>query len=141
MKKKRILKLLGATMLLVVVTVCLTACSKDEEGAEYWTVTLEDHYAPYHNDIEDMNMLPKFVFGMRDNGDSLLFSENEDNGDSLLFSENEIKGFSYEEGYVYKLLIKATPTLQQVGTCNPQPYTFELVEVISKKQPKIDPAI
>lgn len=129
MKKKRILKLLGATMLLVVVTVCLTACSKDEEGAEYWTVTLEDHYAPYHNDIEDMNMLPKFVFGMRDNGDS------------LLFSENEIKGFSYEEGYVYKLLIKATPTLQQVGTCNPQPYTFELVEVISKKQPKIDPAI
>ena len=129
MKKKRILKLLGATMLLVVVTVCLTACSKDEEGAEYWTVTLEDHYAPYHNDIEDMNMLPKFVFGMRDNGDS------------LLFSENEIKGFSYEEGYVYKLLIKATPTLQQVGTCNPPPYTFELVEVISKKQPKIGPAI
>ena len=129
MKKKRILKLLGATMLLVVVTVCLTACSKDEEGAEYWTVTLEDHYAPYHNDIEDMNMLPKFVFGMRDNGDS------------LLFSENEIKGFSYEEGYVYELRIKATPTLQQVGTCNPPPYTFELVEVISKKQPKIDPAI
>ena len=129
MKKKRILKLLGATMLLVVVTVCLTACSKDEEGAEYWTVTLEDHYAPYHNDIEDMNMLPKFVFGMRDNGDS------------LLFSENEIKGFSYEEGYVYKLLIKATPTLQQIGTCNPPPYTFELVKVISKKQPKIGPAI
>ena len=129
MKKKRILKLLGATMLLVVVTVCLTACSKDEEGAEYWTVTLEDHYAPYHNDIEDMNMLPKFVFGMRDNGDS------------LLFSENEIKGFSYEEGYVYKLLIKATPTLQQIGTCNPPPYTFELVKVISKERMKNDDVI
>ena len=129
MKKKRILKLLGATMLLVVVTVCLTACSKDEEGAEYWTVTLEDHYAPYHNDIEDMNMLPKFVFGMRDNGDS------------LLFSENEIKGFSYEEGYVYKLLIKATPTLQQIGTCNPPPYTFELVKVISKERMRNDDVI
>ena len=75
-------------------------------------------------------MLPKkSIFGMRDNGES------------LLFSDNEIKGFSYEEGYVYVLRIKATPTLQQVGTCNPQPYTFELVEVISKKQPKIGPAI
>ena len=87
------------------------------------------HYAPYQYDLEDMNMLPKSVFGMRDNGES------------LLFSENEIKGFSYEEGYVYVLRIKATPTLQQVGTCNPPPYTFELVEVISKKQPKIGPAI
>jgi hypothetical protein len=109
--------------------VYLPSCSNDEEGSEYWTVTLEDHYAPYQYDLEDMNMLPKSVFGMRDNGES------------LLFSENEIKGFSYEEGYVYVLRIKATPTLQQVGTCNPPPYTFELVEVISKKQPKIGPAI
>ena len=76
-----------------------------------------------------MNMLPKFVFGMRDNGDS------------LLFSENEIKGFSYEEGYVYKLLIKATPTLQQIGTCNPPPYTFELVKVISKERMRNDDVI
>ena len=132
MIKKGILKLLGVTILFAVVsavTVYVISCSKDEEGAEYWTVTLEDHYAPYQYDLEDMNMLPKSVFGMRDNGES------------LLFSENEIKGFSYEEGYVYVLRIKATPTLQQVGTCNPPPYTFELVEVISKKQPKIGPAI
>ena len=113
----------------LVTIVYLPSCSNDEEGSEYWTVTLEDHYAPYQYDLEDMNMLPKSVFGMRDNGES------------LLFSENEIKGFSYEEGYVYVLRIKATPTLQQVGTCNPPPYTFELVEVISKKQPKIGPAI
>ena len=132
MIKKGILKLLGVTILFAVVsavTVYVISCSKDEEGAEYWTVTLEDHYAPYQYDLEDMNMLPKSVFGMRDNGES------------LLFSDNEIKGFSYEEGYVYVLRIKATPTLQQVGTCNPPPYTFELVEVISKKQPKIGPAI
>jgi hypothetical protein len=132
MIKKGILKLLGVTILFAVVsavTVYVISCSKDEEGAEYWTVTLEDHYAPYQYDLEDMNMLPKSIFGMRDNGES------------LLFSENEIKGFSYEEGYVYVLRIKATPTLQQVGTCNPPPYTFELVEVISKKQPKIGPAI
>lgn len=132
MIKKGILKLLGVTILFAVVsavTVYVISCSKDEEGAEYWTVTLEDHYAPYQYDLEDMNMLPKSIFGMRDNGES------------LLFSDNEIKGFSYEEGYVYVLRIKATPTLQQVGTCNPPPYTFELVEVISKKQPKIGPAI
>ncbi len=108
MKRKGLLKLLCATMLLAVTIVYLPSCSNDEEGS---------------------NMLPKSVFGMRDNGES------------LLFSENEIKGFSYEEGYVYVLRIKATPTLQQVGTCNPPPYTFELVEVISKKQPKIGPAI
>ena len=129
MKRKGLLHLLCATMLLAVTIVYLPSCSNDEEGSEYWTVTLEDHYAPYQYDLENMNMLPKFIFGMRDNGES------------LLFSENEIKGFSYEEGYVYVLRIKATPTLQQVGTCNPPPYTFELVEVISKKQPKIDPAI
>ena len=109
--------------------VYLPSCSNDEEGSEYWTVTLEDHYAPYQYDLEDMNMLPKSVFGMRDNGES------------LLFSDNEIKGFSYEEGYVYVLRIKATPTLQQVGTCNPPPYTFELVEVISKERMKNDDVI
>ena len=125
MKRKRILKLLGATMLLAVVTVCLTACSKDEEGTEYWTVTLEDHYASYQNDIVGW----KSVFGMRDNGEG------------MLFSEGEIEGFSYEEGYVYQLLIKATPTLQQIGTCNPPPYTFELVKVISKERMKFDDVI
>ena len=129
MKRKGLLKLLCATMLLAVTIVYLPSCSNDEEGSEYWMVTLEDHYAPYQYDLEDMNMLPKSVFGMRDNGES------------LLFSENEIKGFSYEEGYVYELRIKATTTLQQVGTCNPPPYTFELVEVISKKRMKNDDVI
>ena len=132
MIKKGILKLLGVTILFAVVsavTVYVISCSKDEEGAEYWTVTLEDHYAPYQYDLEDMNMLPKSIFGMRDNGES------------LLFSDNEIKGFSYEEGYVYVLRIKATPTLQQVGTCNPPPYTFELVKVISKERMKNDDVI
>ena len=131
MKRKGLLKLLCATMLLAVTIVYLPSCSNDEEDAEYWTVTLEDHYAPYapNDKWGDWSLGPKSVFGSRDNGES------------LLFSENEIKGFSYEEGYVYVLRIKATPTLQQVGTCNPPPYTFELVEVISKKQPKIGPAI
>ena len=131
MKRKGLLHLLCATMLLAVTIVYLPSCSNDEEGSEYWTVTLEDHYAPYapNDKWGDWSLGPKSVFGSRDNGES------------LLFSENEIKGFSYEEGYVYELRIKATPTLQQVGTCNPPPYTFELVEVISKKQPKIDPAI
>ena len=85
MKRKGLLHLLCATMLLAIAIVYLPSCSNDEEGSEYWTVTLEDHYAPYQYDLEDM--------------------------------------------------------LQQVGTCNPPPYTFELVEVISKKQPKIGPAI
>ena len=131
MKRKGLLKLLCATMLLAIAIVYLPSCSNDEEDAEYWTVTLEDHYAPYapNDKWGDWSLGPKSVFGSRDNGES------------LLFSDNEIKGFSYEEGYVYVLRIKATPTLQQVGTCNPPPYTFELVEVISKKQPKIDPAI
>ena len=134
MIKKGILKLLGVTILFAVVsavTVYLISCRNDEEGSEYWTVTLEDHYAPYapNDKWGDWSLGPKSVFGSRDNGES------------LLFSENEIKGFSYEEGYVYVLRIKATPTLQQVGTCNPPPYTFELVEVISKKRMKNDDVI
>ena len=134
MKRKGLLKLLCATMLLAIAIVYLPSCSNDEEDAEYWTVTLEDHYAPYapNDKWGDWSLGPKSVFG--------IFGMR-DNGESLLFSDNEIKGFSYEEGYVYVLRIKATPTLQQVGTCNPPPYTFELVEVISKKQPKIGPAI
>ena len=47
MKRKGLLKLLCATMLLAVTIVYLPSCSNDEEGSEYWTVTLEDHYAPY----------------------------------------------------------------------------------------------
>ena len=131
MKRKGLLKLLCATMLLAIAIVYLPSCSNDEEDAEYWTVTLEDHYAPYapNDKWGDWSLGPKSVFGMRDNGDS------------LLFSDNEIKGFSYEEGYVYVLRIKATPTLQQVGTCNPPPYTFELVEVISKERMKNDDVI
>ena len=49
------------------------------------------------------------------------------------FHVGEIEGFNYEEGYRYQLLIKATPTLQQPGTCNPPPYKFKLVKVISKE--------
>ena len=131
MKRKGLLHLLCATMLLAIAIVYLPSCSNDEEGSEYWTVTLEDHYAPYapNDKWGDWSLGPKSVFGSRDNGES------------LLFSENEIKGFSYEEGYVYVLRIKATPTLQQVGTCNPPPYTFELVEVISKERMKNDDVI
>ena len=131
MKRKGLLHLLCATMLLAVTIVYLPSCSNDEEGSEYWTVTLEDHYAPYapNDKWGDWSLGPKSVFGSRDNGES------------LLFSENEIKGFSYEEGYVYVLRIKATPTLQQVGTCNPPPYTFELVKVISKERMKNDDVI
>lgn len=133
MKRRKILNLLCATMLLATAAVWLPSCSNDEDDAEYWTVTLEDHYAPYQYDSEDLNdllpddlsmrMPPRFVFGMRDNGEV------------MLFGDGEIKGFSYEEGYIYKLRIKATPTRQEAGTCNPPPYTFELVEVISKEQP------
>ena len=131
MKRKGLLHLLCATMLLAIAIVYLPSCSNDEEDAEYWTVTLEDHYVPYapNDKWGDWSLGPKSVFGSRDNGES------------LLFSENEIKGFSYEEGYVYVLRIKATPTLQQVGTCNPPPYTFELVEVISKERMKNDDVI
>ena len=66
MKRKGLLHLLCATMLLAIAIVYLPSCRNDEEGSEYWTVTLEDHYAPYQYDLEDMNMLPKSVFGMRD---------------------------------------------------------------------------
>ena len=40
MKRKGLLKLLCATMLLAVTIVYLPSCSNDEEGSEYWTVTL-----------------------------------------------------------------------------------------------------
>jgi hypothetical protein len=57
-----------------------------------------------------------------------------DDRESLLFYGGEIEGFIYEEGYMYQLLIKATPTLQQIGTCNPPPYTFKLVKIITKEK-------
>ena len=121
-------------MLLAITAVFVTACSKEEEeggGVEYWSVTIEGHYAPYATNDKwaDWSMGQKSLYGMRDNGEH------------LLFSDGEIVGFSYEEGYVYELFIKATPTLQQIGTCNPPPYSFELVRVISKERMKIDDVI
>ena len=56
MKRKGLLHLLCATMLLAIAIVYLPSCSNDEEDAEYWMVTLEDHYAPYQYDLENTNM-------------------------------------------------------------------------------------
>ena len=64
MKRKGLLHLLCATMLLAIAIVYLPSCSNDEEDAEYWMVTLEDHYAPYQYDLENTNMLPKSIFGI-----------------------------------------------------------------------------
>lgn len=98
MTKERILKMIRVSLLVAIVAIGLSACSKDDEDSiEYWTVTLDDR-------------------------------------ESLLFYGGEIEGFIYEEGYMYQLLIKATPTLQQIGTCNPPPYTFKLVKIITKEK-------
>lgn len=110
----------SVALLLTLSATGFTACSNDEEsdGSEYWTVTLdsyqtEQYGVPFNNSYQA-------VRGVRDNGEI------------YYFCNGEIEGFSYEEGYVYQLLIQATPTLQQVGTCNPPPYTFKLVKLISK---------
>jgi hypothetical protein len=98
MTKEGILKMIRVSLLVAIVAIGLSACSKDDEDSiEYWTVTLDDR-------------------------------------ESLLFYGGEIEGFIYEEGYMYQLLIKATPTLQQIGTCNPPPYTFKLVKIITKEK-------
>lgn len=98
MTKEEILKMIRVSLLVAIVAIGLSACSKDDEDSiEYWTVTLDDR-------------------------------------ESLLFYGGEIEGFIYEEGYMYQLLIKATPTLQQIGTCNPPPYTFKLVKIITKEK-------
>lgn len=90
--------MIRVSLLVAIVAIGLSACSKDDEDSiEYWTVTLDDR-------------------------------------ESLLFYGGEIEGFTYEEGYMYQLLIKATPTLQQIGTCNPPPYTFKLVKIITKEK-------
>ena len=98
MTKEGILKMFRVSLLVAIVAIGLSACSKDDEDSiEYWTVTLDDR-------------------------------------ESLLFYGGKIEGFIYEEGYMYQLLIKATPTLQQIGTCNPPPYTFKLVKIITKEK-------
>jgi len=98
MTKEGILKMIRVSLLVAIVAIGLSACSKDDEDSiEYWTVTLDDR-------------------------------------ESLLFYGGVIEGFIYEEGYMYQLLIKATPTLQQIGTCNPPPYTFKLVKIITKEK-------
>jgi hypothetical protein len=108
-------------MLLAVMTTGLMACHSDDEadGSEYWTVTLDS----YQTEQNGFPFPSKYlaVRGMRDNGEE------------YFFHVGEIEGFNYEEGYRYQLLIKATPTLQQPGTCNPPPYKFKLVKVISKE--------
>ena len=74
MKRKGLLHLLCATMLLAITIVYLPSCSNDEEDAEYWTVTLEDHYAPYapNDKWGDWSLGPKSVFGSRDNGETMV---------------------------------------------------------------------
>jgi hypothetical protein len=108
-------------LLFAVMITGLVACHSDDEvdGSEYWTVTLDS----YQTEQNGFPFPSKYlaVRGMRDNGEE------------YFFHVGEIEGFNYEEGYRYQLLIKATPTLQQPGTCNPPPYKFKLVKVISKE--------
>lgn len=109
--------------LLAVVATGLTACNSDDEddGSEYWTVTLDGYPTERTVYYLDQPHPYQVIRAIRDDGKE------------YYFNIGEIEGFEYEAGYMYQLLIKATPTLQQPGTCNPPPYQFKLVKIISKE--------
>lgn len=121
MKAKVILMLLLAGM--------LSACSLDDDDDE-WTPTTETW---------EVNIEPEYVIdgpawgAYKDTLWGLLFQMEayNDKGERLTFSFDQIEGFSFEEGYRYKLLVDASTTDPKI--MDGPSRTFKLNKLISKE--------
>ena len=119
MKAKVILMLLLAGM--------LSACSLDDDDDE-WTSTMETW---------EINIEPEYVIdgpawgAYKDTLWGLLFQMEayNDKGERLTFSFDQIEGFSFEEGYRYKLLVDASTTDPKI--MDGPGRTFKLKKLVS----------
>lgn len=118
MKAKVILMLLLAGM--------LSACSLDDDDDE-WTSTMETW---------EVNIEPEYVMGYSYWGAYTSMGKQmegvNDKGEQIgRFFPGEIEGFTFEEGYRYKLLVYATSTDPRI--MDAPKYHFKLRKLLSKE--------
>lgn len=122
MKAKVILMMLLAGM--------LSACSLDDDDPEEWTPTTET----WEVNIEPEYVIDSPAWGAYKNTLwGLLFQMEayNDKGERLTFSFDQIEGFTFEEGYRYKLLVDASTTDPKI--MDGPSRTFKLNKLISKE--------
>ena len=103
------------------------ACTLDNEGT--------DEFKP-KTEIWTVNIEPEYVFGGSYwgayTGMSWQMEAKDDQGERIgTFFLDEIEGFTFEEGYRYKLKIDATTTDPRIADASS--HTFKLKEVLSKQ--------
>ena len=115
-------------LIILMMAVGLVACALDDEAGtkwepktETWTVTIEPEYVMGHS-----------WWGAYSWGASVQMEAVNEEGERIgRFYPDEIKGFTFEEGYRYKLRIEATTTDPRIADASA--YDFKLIEVLSKE--------
>lgn len=114
-------------LIILMMAVGLVACALDDEAGtkwepktETWTVTIEPEYVMGHS-----------WWGAYSGIGVQMVGANEEGKRVGAFYLGEIKGFTFEEGYRYKLRIEATTTDRMM--MDGPAYEFKLIEVLSKE--------
>ena len=114
-------------LIILMMAVGLVACALDDEAGtkwepktETWTVTIEPEYVMGHS-----------WWGAYSGIGVQMVGANEEGKRVGAFYLGEIKGFTFEEGYRYKLRIEATTTDPRIADASA--YDFKLIEVLSKE--------
>ena len=114
-------------LILLTMAFGLVACALDDEPeskwkpkTETWTVIIEPEYVMGYSSWGAYSSIGVQMDAFNEKGERI-----------GRFYSGEIKGFTFEEGYRYKLRIEATTT--DPGIMDGPSYDFQLIEVISKE--------
>jgi hypothetical protein len=114
-------------LILLTMAFGLVACALDDEPetkwkpkTETWTVIIEPEYVMGYSSWGAYSSIGVQMDAFNEKGERI-----------GRFYSGEIKGFTFEEGYRYKLRIEATTT--DPGIMDGPAYAFQLIEVISKE--------
>ena len=114
-------------LILLMMAFGLVACVLDDESetkwkpkTETWTVIIEPEYVMGYSSWGAYSSVGVQMDAFNEKGERI-----------GRFYSGEIKGFTFEEGYRYKLRIEATTT--DPGIMDGPAYDFQLIEVISKE--------
>ena len=114
-------------LILLMMAFGLVACVLGDESetkwkpkTETWTVIIEPEYVMGYSSWGAYSSIGVQMDGFNEKGERI-----------GRFYSGEIKGFTFEEGYRYKLRIEATTT--DPGIMDGPAYDFQLIEVISKE--------
>jgi hypothetical protein len=114
-------------LILLMMAFGLVACVLDDESEtkwkpknETWTVIIEPEYVMGYSSWGAYSSIGVQMDAFNEKGERI-----------GRFYSGEIKGFTFEEGYRYKLRIEATTT--DPGIMDGPAYDFQLIEVISKE--------